>query len=265
MSLIEVPFQNFYYIFTLWLRIIQYLYLIHIIPYLSTWCIRLYIHGLRMLFKISKDQLILHDVKIPRIRSYNSIKASSNFEDAVNCIRNGMQAIVADDVTEYFTTQQFQYWNLMNRNHLGYSQQNSHWLRVLFCIGLCFRYFLLFPVRILVGLTGFFWLIISFGILGMLYSRIPQDLYLFLKNQASRITGRLFIKAFSGHITFESTENRPTIGSICVANHTTPLDVMVLSVDNAYSMVGQSQGGFFGLLQWACSIGKPEAHVWFNR
>lgn len=255
---------NFSGILSLWFRIILYMYLIQITPYLSTWSIQLYIKGLRMLFHVSKDKLIVHDVKIPRVRSFNTIKADSEMEDVLNLIKNGLQSIVTDDVTECFTKQPFEYWNLMSRNQMRY-EQNNIGLKVLWSIGMCFRYFLLFPVRLMIGITGFLWLIVSYGLLASIYNRLPQDLYLYLKNKSSQITGLLFMRTFTGHLTFEDTENRPKCGSICVANHTTPLDVMVLSVDNVYSMVGQSHGGFFGLLQWAVSIGQPVSHVWFNR
>ena len=251
-------------IISLWYRLIIYLYLIQITPYLSSWSISLYIKGLKALFHVSKDQLIVNEVKIPRVRSYNTMHADSEMEDVLNLIKNGLQSIVTDDVTEFFTKQPFDYWNLLSRNQLRY-EQSGIGLKVLWSIGMCFRYFILFPVRLMVGITGFLWLIISFGLLGLVFNKLPRGLYLFLKNQASLITGRLFMRTFTGQLTFESTLNRPTFGSICVANHTTPLDVMVLSADNVYSMVGQSQGGFFGLLQWAVSIGKPVSHVWFNR
>ena len=207
---------------------------------------------------------MVNDVKIPHVRSYNTIQADSEMEDVLNLIKNGLQSIVIDDVTGFFTKQPFQYWNLLSRNQLRYDQ-NGIGLKVLWSIGMCFRYFILFPVRLMVGITGFLWLILSYGLLGLVYNKLPQTLYLFLKNQASLITGRLFMRTFTGHLTFEATQNRPKSGSICVANHTTPLDVMVLSFDNVYSMVGQSHGGFFGLLQWAVSIGQPVSHVWFNR
>ena len=40
----------------------------------------------------------------------------------------------------------------------------------------------------------------------------------------------------SAVITYHNPENRPRRG-ICVANHTTPIDVLVLSCDKAYSLV----------------------------
>ena len=46
-------------------------------------------------------------------------------------------------------------------------------------------------------------------------------------------------------VTYHDTENRPK-GGICVANHTTPIDIMTLACDNAYALTGQRHGGFNG-------------------
>ena len=42
--------------------------------------------------------------------------------------------------------------------------------------------------------------------------------------------------ALSSVITYHNPENRPVRG-ICVANHTSPIDVLVLMCDNCYSLV----------------------------
>ena len=42
--------------------------------------------------------------------------------------------------------------------------------------------------------------------------------------------------ALSAVITYHNPENRPKRG-ICVANHTSPIDVLILAGDNAYALV----------------------------
>ena len=85
--------------------------------------------------------------------------------------------------------------------------------------------------------------------------------------------------AISAVITYHGAENRPKSG-ICVANHTSPIDVLCLASDNAYALVrhqlprswsdiqfvlqtGQKHGGFLGSLQAALS--KASAQIWFER
>jgi glycerol-3-phosphate O-acyltransferase 3/4 len=44
-------------------------------------------------------------------------------------------------------------------------------------------------------------------------------------------------RSFSAVINFHSRENRPQSDGICVANHTSPIDVVILSCDRAYALV----------------------------
>ncbi|XP_016390276.1 glycerol-3-phosphate acyltransferase 4-like [Sinocyclocheilus rhinocerous] len=59
------------------------------------------------------------------------------------------------------------------------------------------------------------------------------------------------------------SENKPKNGGICVANHTSPIDVIILASDGCYAMVGQIHGGLMGLIQR--SMVKACPHIWFER
>jgi len=48
-----------------------------------------------------------------------------------------------------------------------------------------------------------------------------------------------------------------------VANHTSPIDVLVLACYNAYALIGQRHGGFLGYLQDQLSKASPQ--IWFER
>lgn len=103
--------------------------------------------------------------------------------------------------------------------------------------------------------------------------------------------------ALSAVINYHDIQNRPAKTGICVANHTSPIDVLVLMCDNCYSLVsksififmsqvtlvfdkskyhflllffnlknikiGQRHGGFLGVLQRALARASP--HIWFER
>lgn len=45
------------------------------------------------------------------------------------------------------------------------------------------------------------------------------------------------MRSLSSVITFHNAENRPGNQGFCVANHTTPMDVAMLSTDHTYAMV----------------------------
>jgi len=82
-------------------------------------------------------------------------------------------------------------------------------------------------------------------------------------NWAAKTCFRILSRSFSGVIQFHNKEYRPKSDGICVANHTTPIDVVVLSCDRSYALVGQKHGGLFGLILWV--LGKASSHIWFER
>lgn len=48
---------------------------------------------------------------------------------------------------------------------------------------------------------------------------------------------RILARSLTCLVKVHNKQHRPIGGSICVANHTTPYDVVVLSIDNHYSLV----------------------------
>jgi glycerol-3-phosphate O-acyltransferase 3/4 len=54
---------------------------------------------------------------------------------------------------------------------------------------------------------------------------------------AARTCFRILSRSISAVITFHNRELRPKSDGICVANHTTPIDVFILSCDKTYAMV----------------------------
>lgn len=250
--------------FLSWFRFISVLVLVQITPYLSSWSIKFYIYLLRTLFRMHKHELESDlSLKIPKVRSFDTLINQTEKDDVVNCITAGIEAIVNDEVTGYFKSQTGSHWNLLSRNQV-YDDTSSR-LKILWCGGFILRYFVILPVRIIVGICGILFLIFSFSLLSVLHNRLPRRLFIFLKDKAFSTTVQLMTKSFGAQISFKSTKNRPTKGSICVANHTTPLDIVMLSVNNVFTMVGQIHGGFFGFLQWAMCIGDPSSHIFFNR
>lgn len=48
-----------------------------------------------------------------------------------------------------------------------------------------------------------------------------------------------------------------------MANHTSPIDVLILSTDNTYALIGQQHTAILGCLQRALS--RASSHIWFER
>ncbi|KAG7263712.1 hypothetical protein CRUP_017683, partial [Coryphaenoides rupestris] len=74
---------------------------------------------------------------------------------------------------------------------------------------------------------------------------------------------RICARGLSATIHYHNKENRPKKGGICVANHTTPIDIVILANDGCYAMVGQVHGGLMGVIQKSMVRSCP--HVWFER
>ena len=78
------------------------------------------------------------------------------------------------------------------------------------------------------------WLTVCTGIVGY----VPEGSFKrWLNYHVSIMCFGVLSSALSAVITYHNPENRPKCG-ICVANHTSPIDVLVLACDNCYALVG---------------------------
>uniref|UniRef100_A0A915A6L3 Phospholipid/glycerol acyltransferase domain-containing protein n=1 Tax=Parascaris univalens TaxID=6257 RepID=A0A915A6L3_PARUN len=180
-------------------------------------------------------------------------------DDTLDFITAGMETIIEDLVTSRFKAEELASWNLLTRTSFGY--QHINWkLTILWVLGFIFRYFILFPVRLVLFFVGLFAMIAITSLVGYVPNKSAKR---WLNKRAMLMCMRVFSRSFSGIIRFHNQENRAKHGGICVANHTSPIDVMILSCDNCYAMVGQRQGGFLGFLQ--TTLSRSADHIWFER
>ncbi|XP_076164849.1 glycerol-3-phosphate acyltransferase 4 isoform X2 [Ptiloglossa arizonensis] len=267
--------------------------------------------------------------------SFETLKRE--FEPAIclDYIKAGVEAIIEDEVTSRFEAEELKNWNLLTRTNRQY-EFISWKLTVIWMFGFVMRYCFLLPLRIFICFIGYL-VITTFCIASLPNGFIKQWTY----NKASLIAFRLIAQsvsatitihnpeykpkpggmcvanhtstidvcilstqtafslvmwltvctavvgyipegsfkrwlnykvsimcfgvlssALSSVITYHNPENRPIRG-ICVANHTSPIDVLVLMCDNCYSLIGQRHGGFLGILQRALARASP--HIWFER
>ncbi|KAF4026219.1 hypothetical protein G4228_018282 [Cervus hanglu yarkandensis] len=188
---------------------------------------------------IAKDPTSLEE-EIKEIRRSGSSKALDNtpeFElsDIFYFCRKGMETIMDDEVTKRFSAEELESWNLLSRTNYNF-QYISLRLTVLWGLGVLVRYCLLLPLRF-------------------------KE---FLSKHVHLMCYRICVRALTAIITYhDSRKNRPRNGGICVANHTSPIDVIILASDGYYAMVGQVHGGLMGVIQRAMVKACP--HVWFER
>ena len=186
-------------------------------------------------------------------------KTQFNIADITEFARLGIKAIVDDEVTKRFTAEELPTWNLLTRTDKFY-HYNSLRLAIIWSLGFLFRYLLLLPVRLTITVIGVFWLIFCTALIGLLPDgRLKRFVYY----KVSIMCFRVLSRGFSGVITYHDKENRAKSGGICVANHTSPIDVVILHCDNSYALVGQTHGGFLGVLQRA--LARATHHIWFQR
>lgn len=228
---------------------------------------------------ISRDALIL----VPEGGNYNTsaldtsthnLNKTSDIENSdtesdqtfdfhlSNCleyIKAGVEAIIEDEVTSRFEAEELKNWNLLTRTN-RYYEFISWRLSVIWFIGFFIRYIVLMPCRVIICFVGVIWLTICTAVIGC----IPDG------ETKRRLVHTVLIQCFnflssalSAVVNYHDVQNRPAKTGICVANHTSPIDVLVLMCDNCYSLIGQRHGGFLGVLQRALARASP--HIWFER
>jgi len=172
----------------------------------------------------------------------------------------GIRAILDDCVNSSFSPEQLKTWNLLSRNIMKMRQiRQSKSLAMFYFTGLFIRYVFLMPMRVLVLLVSLSNLTLWTFLVGCL----PDGALKRTINSYVVCWGFDFVAgALSVVARFHNKEHRPPQG-IAVANHTSPIDSMILATDNCYDMVGQKHRGLLGAFMRALS--KSSAHIWFER
>ncbi|XP_018421491.1 PREDICTED: glycerol-3-phosphate acyltransferase 3 isoform X2 [Nanorana parkeri] len=180
---------------------------------------------------IQRDESPMEEEIVGLRQSRSQYLQRGDFElsDAFYFSKKGFEAIVEDEVTQRFSSEELISWNLLTRTNYNF-QYISLRLTLVWVLGVSIRYCILLPLRVTLATIGISWLVVGATLVG----QMPN--------------GR---------------ENRPKKGGICVANHTSPIDIIILANDGCYAMVGQVHGGLMGVIQRAMARACP--HVWFER
>jgi glycerol-3-phosphate O-acyltransferase 3/4 len=202
--------------------------------------------------------------RIPRNRSFRTLKHEFKLIDAADFITSGAEAIVDDDVTKRFTTSELHTWNLLTRTKSDLAvvgKAVGGWkVFTVWMLSIIVRYSIFLFLRLPIAITSFIWLAVTmfaFKLAPPFKGRKAVERYTVIG------CSRLIALAFSAVINHHDSKNKARCGGICVANHTTPMDVAMLATNSAFTMVGQRQGGFFGILEKCISMGQN--HIWFER
>lgn len=197
--------------------------------------------------------------ELRRNRPKSADRGDFTLSDVLYFSRKGFESIVEDDVTQRFTSEELVSWNLLTRTNNNF-QYISLRLTVLWVVGVVVRYCILLPLRITLTTIGLTWLVIGTTTVGFLPNCRVKN---WLSELVHLMCYRICARGLSATIHFHNKQNRPKKGGICVANHTSPIDVVILANDGCYAMVGQVHGGLMGVLQRAMERSCP--HIWFER
>ncbi|KAK2910936.1 hypothetical protein Q8A67_003069 [Cirrhinus molitorella] len=197
--------------------------------------------------------------ELRRNRPKSAERGDFTLSDVLYFTRTGIESIVEDDVTQRFTSEELASWNLLTRTNNNF-QYISLRLTILWGVGVLVRYCILLPLRVTLTTIGLSWLVIATTLVGFLPSFRVKG---WLSELVHLMCYRICARGLSATIHYHNKQNRPKRGGICVANHTSPIDVVILANDGCYAMVGQVHGGLMGVVQRAMERSCP--HIWFER
>ncbi|XP_030369141.1 glycerol-3-phosphate acyltransferase 3 isoform X1 [Scaptodrosophila lebanonensis] len=213
---------------------------------------------------ITRDAILLpqpQDAPVENVSSTKKDKEDINFdfEKCLDYLKSGVEAIIEDDVTSRFEAEELKSWNMLTRTNRHY-EFISWKITLIWMVGFVVRYFILMPLRVLVCFLGVLFAVITNSFVALIPYRFLRHP---LADLSFKITFRLISSSLSALIKFHNKQYKPSTSGFCVANHTSPLDVAILSTDCTFSLIGQRHGGFLGVLQRALARASP--HIWFER
>ncbi|KAF0031833.1 hypothetical protein F2P81_016388 [Scophthalmus maximus] len=202
--------------------------------------------------------------------------------DALFFYHRGVESIVDDQVTQRFSSEELVSWNLLTRTNQNFRYISLR-LTVVWGVGVFVRYCVLFPLRITLAVIGLSWLVLGTTLVGFLPESRSDDssyctvtctvlvlvLYCYWYCTGTgtvlvlvlywycTVTGTVLVRVLYCKVSeylCVSRENKPQKGGICVANHTTPIDVVILANDGCYAMVSD-------VTACQCEVGAAARHV----
>lgn len=190
--------------------------------------------------------------------SASSFQKEFHLDSVLDYVKTGIGSIIEDEVTGRFVAEELKMWNLLTRTSQSFEFVNLK-LTIIWILGFVVRYCILLPGRMCILLVGLLWMGMGMAFVGQIRD---GEFKRWLHYQVYTLSFQILGGVLSAVIKYHNPQNRPKQG-ICVANHTSPIDVLVLACDNAYALIGQQHTGFLGHFQRILS--KASAHIWFDR
>jgi glycerol-3-phosphate O-acyltransferase 3/4 len=170
--------------------------------------------------------------------------------DIVRMLRQGVEVLVEDDFSRCFESYKSPPWNF------------TWYLYVLWAIGCAVRYLILFPLRALGLLLGFIIFTLKLLLIKLIFSSNPERQHHYERENIKFLCS-CFVFSWFGVIKYHGTLPAKKVNRIYVANHTSMIDMIVLSQANSFSLVGQKHPGWVGFMQ--DKVLGCLGNAWFNR
>jgi len=168
--------------------------------------------------------------------------------DIVPMITDAASVIVEDEFTKCFTSSTSRPWNW------------NIYLWPTWIFGCILRYAILFPLRAVCLIFGTMAVIAMFCVSWCVKNEKKQKE---IQRWIIQFYCSVFIAAWSGVIRYHGTRPQKRPNQVFVANHTTVFDIVVLSQNFSYSVLGQKHPGLIGFFQnYVLASLEP---LWFDR
>lgn len=132
----------------------------------------------------------------------------------------------------------------------------------LWCLGVVFRYVILFPIRLIFLLLGwlvFFSLFIPIHFVFAHYDKIRRG----LERALVEFMCGVFVASWTGVVKYHGPRPVRRPNQVYVANHTSMIDFIILEQLTAFAVIMQKHPGWVGLLQ--TTVLESVGCIWFNR
>jgi len=179
--------------------------------------------------------------------------AGDVFTSCIKLYGEGMNSIMDDNFWRCFESKKPKAWNW------------NIYLWPVWAAGVVFRYFVLFPIRLVVFLLG--WVLFFIGMFTvhfMLDKESPKRQH-YESKFISMMCG-VFCFTWGAVIRYHGSPYKPKPGQPCgiyVANHTSMIDAIIMLQCRGFSLVGQKHKGIVGYLQE--EVISCLQCVWFDR
>eukprot|EP01025_Chloroclados_australasicus_P049088 TRINITY_DN557_c0_g1_i4.p1 TRINITY_DN557_c0_g1~~TRINITY_DN557_c0_g1_i4.p1 ORF type:complete len:404 (-),score=42.26 TRINITY_DN557_c0_g1_i4:514-1587(-) len=169
--------------------------------------------------------------------------------DVSGILTDAAEAVIDDSFWRCFVENEPDPWNW------------NIYLFPLWCIGVVFRNYILFPLRLVLLMLGFTVFFICFFSLQLVMKDGPRKLE--IERTLARILCGVFVASWTGVIRYHGPIPSPKANCVWVANHTSMIDYVVLSARCPFAAIMQQYTGWIGFIQ--SKVLASLGCVWFNR